>query len=125
MSQASLVFVSRPAPAIQSNQAHPNSLSSGLVSPEADLCGESSRHHTLVLCPYELYVFEQLGLWHTVCKDTAKQGFKYNQMLHCPPRSVMLCVRCSADSRAVSGGGVCLFVCEGRSKRQNVFTNRF
>lgn len=25
---------------------HPSPLSPGLVSPEADLCGESSRHHT-------------------------------------------------------------------------------
>ena len=51
-------------------------------------------------------------------KDTAKQGFNYNQMQHCPPRSsVMLCVRSSSDSRAASGDGgggdACLFVSKG------------
>lgn len=45
-------------------------------------------------------------------KDTAKQGFNYNQMQHCPPRSsVMLCVRSSSDSRAASGGGGEMTVC--------------
>lgn len=64
MPQASLVFVSWPAPEIRSTPSR--SLSPGPVSPETDLCGESSRHHMLVLCPYELYLLEQLGLWHHV-----------------------------------------------------------
>lgn len=57
-------------------------------------------------------------------KDTAKQGFNYNQMQHCPPRSsIMLCVRSPQIVMLPVEGDVCLFVREGQSKRRNVLTN--
>lgn len=65
---------------------HPSPLSPGLVSPEADLCGESSRHHTSIYFPF-LFVDMNSTLHRTFgtvahrLKDRAKQGLKCNQMV--------------------------------------------
>lgn len=82
-------------------------LSPGSPSPEADLCGEPSRHHKLV---WE-FAWTLLFLWAVGpvapnLKDAAKQGFNDNQMQHCPPGSSdIICVRSPSDSRAVRGKG--------------------
>lgn len=83
-----------PGPSFQG--LRPSPLSPGLVSPEADLCGESSRHHTSLFS----FVHMNSRLHRTLTtvahrlKETqteAKQGLKCSQMVHCPPgQSLML-----------------------------------
>lgn len=85
----------------QSNPPSLNPSSPGPVSPEADLCGESSRHH--VLGVFRVYMNSTCrSSWAYGTKSEGqKPGFNQNQMQHCPPRSsVMLCVRSSSDSHA-------------------------
>lgn len=105
---------------------HPSPLSPGLVSPEADLCGESSRHHTSIYFPF-LFVDMNSTLHRTFgtvahrLKDRAKQGLKCNQMA----LSVMLGDRflhIYISLPAEEGGS--LFLRDDQSN-QNSFKNRF
>lgn len=109
MSQASLVFVSWPAPAIQSTPSW-SIVSWAGESWSWPLWGVFQAPHVGFMSIWTLLAWV-VGPMAPSLKDTAKQGFNYNQMQHCPPRSsVLLCVRSSSDSHAVSGWG-CVFVC--------------
>lgn len=114
MPQASLVFVSWPAPEIRSTPSR--SLSPGPVSPETDLCGESSRHHMLVLCPYELYLLEQLGLWHHVWRTQQNKDLtttRCSTVLPDHPLCFVLDLPQIAVLPVEGGGDDCLFVSKG------------
>ena len=109
MPQAFLVFVSWPAPEIRSTPSR--SLSPGPVSPETDLCGESSRHHMLVLCPYELYLLEQLGLWHHVWRTQQNKDLtttRCSTVLPDHPLCFVLDLPQIAVLPVEGGGAVCL-----------------
>lgn len=126
MPQAFLVFVSWPAPEIRSTPSR--SLSPGPVSPETDLCGESSRHHMLVLCPYELYLLEQLGLWHHVWRTQQNKDLtttRCSTVLPDHPLCFVLDLPQIAVLPVEGGGG--LFVCQQRNQSFTmcVFTNMF
>lgn len=119
-----------PEPSFQG--LHPSPLSPGLVSPEADLCGESSRHHTSLYFPFFFFFVDMNSTLHrtlgTVAqrlKDRAKQGLKCNQMALCPPRSSgMLRDRFPIYISLAEEEGGCLFLRDDQSDK-NSFKNRF
>ena len=109
----------------RSNPTRPDPLSPGPVSPEADLCGESSRHHMLVLCPYELYLLEQLGLWHRVWRTQQNKDLSRTRCSTVLPDHPLCFVLDVPQIVTLPVERGCLFVCQARDNQSDVFTNRF
>lgn len=100
----------------RSNPPCPDPLSPGPVSPGADLCGESSRHHMLVLCSYELYSLELLGLWHQVWRTQQNKDLTATRCSNVLPYH-LLCFVSDLPQIATLPveGDMCLFARDYRS----------
>lgn len=108
------------------NPPYPKPLSLGLASPEADLCGESSRHHMLVLCPYEPYLLEQLGLWHQIWRTQQNKDLtktRCNTVL--PDHPLCFVLDLPQIVMLPVGGDACLFVREGQSQKKSPKNHKY